>query len=77
MEKIKEKFEKMCEYINVGENGLFFPYITENFIEELNNLKKDPDYPILKEKMDNLIKLVNKDHTLIDKDISKELWNMI
>lgn len=77
MEKIKEKFEKMCEYINVSENGLFFPYITENFIEELDNFKKDPDYPVLKEKMDNLIELVNKDHSLIEKDISEELWDMI
>lgn len=77
MEKIKEKFEKMCEYINVGENGLFFPYMVESLIDELNVFKNDVDYPILKSKMDNLIELVNKDHSLIDKDISEELWDMI
>ena len=74
---IKEKFEKMCGFINNGENGLFYPYIVEDFIDELYEFKVDKDYPILKEKMDNLIVLVNKDHSLIDKDISEELWDLI
>ena len=34
-------------------------------------------FPILKEKMDNLIVLINNDHSLADKDVSNELWNMI
>jgi hypothetical protein len=77
MENIKEKFEKMCGYINVDEKGLFFPYIVIDLVEELNSFKQDSDYPILKQKMDNLIKLVNSDSSVLDKDISEEIWDMI
>jgi hypothetical protein len=74
---IKQKFKSMCEYINVSDKGVFYPYDTKNFIGELLQFKNDPDYPILKEKMDNLVILINSDHSLIVKDASTELWDLI
>jgi len=32
---------------------------------------------MLKEKMMNLVCLINSDNSLIDKDVETELWNMI
>ena len=74
---IQIKFEKMCEMIYIGSNGISFPYDDLNHDQDLSFWIKDKDFPILKEKMDNLIVLINNDHSLSDKDISNELWNMI
>lgn len=71
------KFEKMCEMIYIGSKGFSFPYDDLKHDQDLSFWTEDKDFPILKEKMDNLIKLINSDYSLINKDISKELWYMI
>lgn len=74
---IKQKFERMCDLILVEKNILSFPYddLVDN--DDFIYWSEDEDYPVLKEKMDNLIKLVNSDYSLVDLDISDELWDMI
>ena len=77
MDDIKQKFEKMCELAYIGKNGISFPYDDLVYDQDLSFWLEDKDYPFLKEKMDNLIKLVNSDHSLVDMDISDELWDLI
>lgn len=74
---IRDKFEKMCESILVGGNGFFFPYEHMEFDDKLSDLYNDEDFTILKEKMDSLIILINKDSKLIESDIKEELWNLL
>ena len=74
---IKQKFERMCDLILVEKNTLSFPYIDLKNNDDFIYWSEDEDYPILKEKMDNLIVLVNNDLSLIQKDISEELWDLI
>ena len=40
-------------------------------------IRNDPDYPFLKKKMSKVLKLINSDLSLIDKDIETEIWNMV
>ena len=58
-----DSFDKLDKFVKDHENFIYW--------------SEDEDYPILKEKMDNLIVLVNSDHSMIDKDISEELWDLI
>jgi len=74
---IKEKFERMCDLILVEKNTLSFPYTDLKNNDDFIYWSEDEDYPILKEKMDNLIVLVNNDLSLIEKDVSEELWDLI
>jgi hypothetical protein len=32
---------------------------------------------MLKEKMENLLNIINKDNSLVDKDVETELWDLI
>lgn len=76
-DKIKADFVKMCESLEITSSGLFFPYEMIEIDSDLSEISKSSHYKILKEKMDNLINLVNSDNSLINKDIEKELWNLI
>ena len=49
MEKIKEKFEKMCEMIYIGSNGISFPYDDLKHDQDLSFWIEDKDFPLLKE----------------------------
>jgi hypothetical protein len=64
----------MCELISVNSKGqFFFDSVDVEFTEVYN----DTDYPVLKEKMDKLIGLINEDNSLIEKDVQDELWLML
>jgi hypothetical protein len=64
----------MCELISVNSKGqFFFDSVDVEFTEVYN----DVDYPVLKEKMDKLIGLINEDNSLIEKDVQDELWLML
>lgn len=69
-----DKFVNMCELISVDSKGqFFFDSVDVEFTEVYN----DTDYPVLKEKMDKLIGLINEDNSLIEKDVQDELWLML
>ena len=66
-----DKFVNMCELISVDSKvGTFLTLLMQNFTEVYN----DTDYPVLKEKMDKLIGLINEYNSLIEKDVQDELW---
>jgi hypothetical protein len=64
----------MCELISVNSKGQFF---FDSVDVEFTELYNDTDYPVLKEKMDKLIGLINEDNSLIEKDVQDELWLML
>ena len=74
MKNMIDKFVNMCELISVDSKGqFFFDSVDVEFTEVYN----DTDYPVLKEKMDKLICLINEDNSLIEKDVQDELWLML
>jgi hypothetical protein len=64
----------MCELISVNSKGQFF---FDSVDVEFTDVYNDTDYPVLKEKMDKLISLINEDNSLIEKDVQDELWLML
>jgi len=77
MKSLLEKFVDMCSLLEAGDDKFFFPFDTVEHSLEYDTLSSDKDYPMLKEKMMNLVCLINSDNSLINKDIETELWNMI
>lgn len=74
MKNMIDKFVNMCELISVNSKGqFFFDSVDVEFTEVYN----DTDYPVLKEKMDKLIGLINEDNSLIERDVQDELWLML
>jgi len=76
-EKIKADFVKMCGLLEITSSGLMFPDEMIEIDSEFSEISESSHYEILRKKMDNLIKLVNSDNSLINKDIEKELWYLI
>jgi hypothetical protein len=76
-EKIKADFVKMCGLLEITSSGLMFPDEMIEIDSEFTEISESSHYEILRKKMDNLIKLVNSDNSLINKDIEKELWYLI
>jgi hypothetical protein len=74
MKNMIDKFVDMCELISVNSNGQFF---FDSVDVEFTDVYNDTDYPVLKEKMDKLIGLINEDNSLIEKDVQDELWLML
>ena len=72
--ELKVKFIEMCKFIEVSNNKVVC--IFED-IEDHSELTSDEDYPILKEKMVKILDLVNKNESLIFRDIETELWDMV
>jgi hypothetical protein len=74
MKNMIDKFVNMCELISVNSKGQFF---FDSVDVEFTDVYNDTDYPVLKEKMDKLISLINEDNSLIEKDVQDELWLML
>lgn len=76
---LKEKFVKwMIPQTFVGSNGIImFPYADVFHDPELQYISDDPGYKILKKKMKNFLKLINKDINYGFIDIETDLWYKI
>lgn len=74
---IKQQFVNLCPLIYISSNGFQFPFDDIEHDDDLNHIKESVDYPILKSKMKNLLVLLNKDNSLINKDVENELWDLI
>jgi hypothetical protein len=75
--KLKADFVRMCGLLEITANGLQFPDDIAELDDDFQDVFESSDYPMLREKMDNLINLINSDTSLINKDIEDELWYMI
>jgi hypothetical protein len=69
-DKLKNEFTSYCYGLSkINEKWYFFWELLE---------KKGDKYIIFKNKMKNLLKMLNEnDENLLDKDIEKELWDII
>jgi hypothetical protein len=74
---IKQNFVEMCKMIFIGSNGFSFPFESIEHDPSFDNLVENKDYSLLKEKMVNLLAIVNIDNTILEKDIETEIWEMI
>ena len=76
-EKLKESFVKLCSQIFVTGNGFQFPFDSIRHNDDFSGVYSSKEWSILENKMTNLLKLINSDNSLIDKDIETELWNLV
>jgi hypothetical protein len=74
---IKEKFVEMCKFCYEWNGEIFFPFETVIHSNEWVSFKIHPDYLILKEKMENLMILLNNDRSLVELDVIDDLWEMV
>lgn len=75
--EIKNKFVEMCKHIALIKGEFVCLYSSMEYNEEFSNIYNDENYEILKKKMNNLLFLLNKDNSLVNKDVETELWNII
>ena len=75
--EIKAKFVEMCKHIVINKGEFVCLYSNIEYDEDFSNIYNDNNYNMLKEKMENLLKIVNKDNSLVNKDVETELWNLI
>ena len=75
---IKQKFVEMCKLLFVNGNGEFcFPYENLDHDDDYSDFISHSDYPVLESKMQNLVKLVNSDNSILNLDVEDEIWEMI
>jgi len=75
---IKIKFTEMCKMLFINADGDFcFPFDDLIHDDDYSDFINHSDYPILESKMQNLVKLVNKDKSVLDLDVEDEIWEMI
>jgi len=67
----------MCKHIVDHKGKLVCLYSNIEYDENFSNIYNDRNYNMLKEKMENLLNIVNKDNSLINKDVETELWDLI
>ena len=75
--EIKDKFVEMCKHIVDHKGKLVCLYSNIEYDENFSNIYNDRNYNMLKEKMENLLNIVNKDNSLLNKDVETELWDLI
>ena len=76
-DKMKSDFVKMCSILEITSDGLMFPDEIIEIDSEFTDIYESSYYNVLRRKMDNLINLVNSNHSFINKDIEDELWYLI
>ena len=75
-EKNKLKlFSSILEQVEFDGNELFLPLL--EYYPEHTNIVKNKYYVEVSEKIKNLLLLVNKDPSLLEKDVETELWYMV
>jgi hypothetical protein len=75
---IKAKFVEMCRLIFINSKSKFvFPFDDFKHDDDYKDFINHSDWSILKSKMKNLIKLVNKDQLILEKDVETEIWEIV
>ena len=71
-----EKFDKLCTQIYYWRGQFRFPFDGIKHNAKFESIIESDDYPLLKEKLKNLLILINKDMTKINQD-TEALWEVI
>jgi hypothetical protein len=75
---IKQDFVKMCGMIFVNSKGsLSFPFESIEHDPTYDYLVEGENYSVLKSKMSSLIEMINKDASILEKDIETEIWDIL
>lgn len=74
--ELKEKFVRMCSLIETNQEGEYIFFFDDVEYRDYE-LSLYPHYKILREKMKNLIPLVNENPSILDKDIEEDIWYLI
>jgi hypothetical protein len=75
---IKLKFVEMCKLIFINGTGEFvFPIDNLLYDQDYSEFLNHSDWSVLETKMSNLITLMNEDHSILQKDVESEIWNLI
>jgi len=71
-----EKFDKLCTQIFYHKGEFRFPFDGIQHDGRFQSITNSNDYPLLVEKLQNLLSLINKDMTKIYED-TEVLWESI
>jgi len=71
-----EDFDKLCTQIFYYKNKFRFPFDSIIHDKNFQDILNSQNYPILENKMKNLLVLINQDLTKLNQD-TKELWELI
>lgn len=75
---IKDKFAELCSMIFINSEGKFiFPVDNLIYDGDWSDFLNHKDWIILDSKMSNLINLLNQDHSILEKDVQDEIWDMV
>lgn len=76
--EIKDKFVEMCKLIFINVKGEFvFPIDSLLYDNDYQDFLNHTDWPILENKMKNLISIMNSDISILGKDVETEIWDLI
>lgn len=75
--ELKSMFVEMCKNVTIFNGKVISLHEDMTYSPEYDYITKSENYSLLEKKMENLLKLVNTDITLFEKDIETELWDMI
>jgi hypothetical protein len=76
--EIKDKFAEMCKLIFINSKGEFcFPFENFQHDDDWSEFKNHNDWSILETKMNNLLKLVTEDNSVLLLDVQEEIWERI
>jgi hypothetical protein len=65
------------DYVDIiSGKGLIF---NNNIIYDINfsHITNDEEYPVIEQKINSLVNLINENPSLVDKDLEDELWFMV
>jgi hypothetical protein len=65
------------DYVDIiSGKGLIF---NNNIIYDTNfsHITNDEEYPVIEQKINSLVNLINENPSLVDKDLEDELWFMV
>lgn len=75
---IKSKFVEMCKLIFINGKGEFvFPIENLIYDQDYSEFLAHKDWSILETKMNNLVKLINENNSILEKDVETEIWYLV
>lgn len=74
---LKKLFIKLCEQVYTFDGEFHFPFGKIQLDSEYEFIVESEYYPILMDKMDNFLILLNSDSKYWEMDVQDELWHLI
>ena len=75
--ELQNNFKTLCQEIYFYDNVFSFPFESVYHNSEFESIVNDSNYHVIVDKMSNLITILNQDHSILNKDLESEIWDMI